>query len=591
MQFVDDLNPTLPAAELPPLAMPGAKNDSELLHPAVREFFSLFGKALKSIALYQHLPQKFPEYLGRPFAALTELLAHRDALSVKVEPHDFLFGNQSVLPVELRESLAYRFFRDGVRRLTFRAGITLDEFGTFAFLTTRRPREEADNESLLEALWAADLAHVEQLVVESLDIPNVSAEAVEVAVDQIVAYLAHSLRSEGGDDHVSAARLRASDLELKLTALEQSRALEVEAGLIAPDLKVTLQAEILEEESHLGPTVVRALLETVADGVQPMELQDLRAFLTRLLDALLLQEDFAAILRIADRLSQLDPPLDEALYAFFREKMGEADRLGRIAAVVRQGVLRQRRELARYLVSLSPQVVPVLLRELETIDQPEGRELLRDALAVIGRDTPEPFVARLAAANSTLAVDVLHILARQRVPGRVRYLEQALQNPNPAVRLEVVTASKALHPEAARALLLLALRDESPKVRAAAAQRLGESGIKGCYLELQPFVTDAGFFEKSAEERRALYFATASTRDRAALDLLLARIARPNGIFGGRKHADDRQFAMEALGSWPSMTVCEAILAVAEDKKNPSELRDVALKVAQRAQALLEQSS
>lgn len=582
-----DLASFEPSATEP--ASPSRRGSGEALPLlAAREFFGQLGKALKSIQLYQHLPQKFPEYLARPFATLCDALQGREALSVKVEPHDFTLGGASVLPVELREVLAYRFFRDGVRRLTFRAGLSLEELVTFATLVAKQTRGEAEVEGLLETLWAVELPHIEELVVESLDLPNLSAEAVEIEVDQIVGYLASRLGAADSAAHVSAARLRASDLALKLESLEQSRSLEVEQGLVPEALRKQLQAEIAEEEALLAPTVVRALLETVADGVLPTQIQELRAFLTKMLDALILQEDFAAIQRIADRLAALGPPLEEALFGFFREKMGDSERLARVATLLRQGNLRGRREIQRYLTTLTSQAVPGLLRELETIEAPEGREVLRDALAVIGRETPEPFVARLSVANSTLAVDVLHILARQRAPGRVRYLEQALQNPNPSVRLEVVSASRALHPDAARGLLLLALHDSIPKVRAMAAQRLAEIGAKECLADLLPLLTQARFHDLPGEERWGLYLAAASTRDRQVLDLLVARAQRPKGLFAASKHADDRLLAIEALASWPSLLACEALTAIAEDKRSPASLRTAAQRASEKAQKLLE---
>src|SRR5262249_23136758 len=166
------------------------------------------------------------------------------------------------------------------------------------------------------------------------------------------------------------------DLELKLEGVEQVRGAVI-AGTTASDtLKAKLQKEITEEErSRLFPKLVASIFQVAEAGVNDPAL--LEEMFLQLLDALLLQEDFAIINQIVLKLRAMEdrPGMSgiQQLKATFVEKMGEEQRLVRVTEVLRNAKPSVVADIARYFSALRPTTLPILLELLETLDAPEHR--------------------------------------------------------------------------------------------------------------------------------------------------------------------------------------------------------------------------
>ncbi len=274
--------------------------------------------------------------------------------------------------------LPFKFWRDGIRQFIFRPGLRPDELLTFTLVALSDV--EKQGEDTVAQLWRSPLDNLEYVVVEGFKVDGFSDEEVQIAVDKIVEYLYSRLRSHS-DDFLRFARVSAEDLELKLEGVEQVRGAVI-AGMTASDeLKARLQKEIAEEEqSRLFPKLVSSIFQVAEAGVDDPEL--LEEMFLQLLDALLLQEDFAIINQIVLKLRAMEdrPGMSgiRRLKATFVEKMGEEQRLVRVADVLRAARPGLLPDIGRYLSSLQPTVLPILLDLLETLDAPEHRLVLCD---------------------------------------------------------------------------------------------------------------------------------------------------------------------------------------------------------------------
>lgn len=546
-----------------------------------RAIFIQLVKGFKNIALHRHNPARFPEHLDRAFQLLIAYLELYPMLAVKVEATSFSLYGQPLLPSGTDESLAYRFHRDGIRHLIFRQGIDSSELVRFALIATTNFEDPAHRgEDILGALWNAELEHVEHLVVEGFSFGELSEEDVNVEVDKIVGYLYQRLRSKS-DDFLRFARLSTDDLNLKMEAIDQLRGAVIQGEPVTEKQVQAIQAELADDEGpRLLPKLVAVIFTTLEDEIEA-DVSSFQQVLSQLIDAMLIREDFSSInqvlvkLRTRERV-EAKAATSRELRSFVVGKMAEPERLRRLIDVLRAGPPKQPQEIQRYLLALDNRALIPLLEGLESLEVTESRQLVCDALIVLGAETPEPFVARLGNGRSSLVRDMLYILERIEVPDRVKLFEGALRNPNIAVRLEALAVIALGKTEGNRALILQALKDAHPEVRVHAARALVKFNPERGFADLEKLVLDREFRKRPLDEREALFAALGGSQQPGVLTLCAQFLQRKGRLFKRRRATEDKLVAIAALSECPSIATYKLLQAESAYPSNAPEVATAA---------------
>jgi len=544
---------------------------------SARDFAFHLLKGIKQIGMYRHNEAKFPEFLARAHESINAYTEKHGPLSLKVEMQNFhlmgepLFTEDSPLP--------YKFYRDGIRQLIFRPELTVEELVTFTMISLSEPDRGA--EDVLAQLWKAALEHIEYVVVEGFKMDGVGEEEVEVEVDKVVGYLYARLKTDS-DDFLRFARVSMEDLDSKVEGVDQIRGLVVKGSYASDELKAKLQREIEEEEnSRLFPKLVSAIFQVIEGGVDDASL--LEEVFIQLLDAMLIQDDFGTInqmvlkLRAMSQRDSMNGSL-ERLLTFFTQKMGEEQRLMRVAESLKLVRPKNPADITRYLSVLDSASIFPLLSVLETIEIPENRLLLCDVLAPFAREVPDPFINRLESDRPQTIRDMVYILEKSQHPDRVKMFAKVLQSKNLAVKLEVLAIVARGRSGDARKLVTDALEDALPQVRMQAARLLPEFDREKAYVELVRLVRDPGFEKKSPEERTAIYAAIGSTGLPGALSMMSQVLAVKPSLLNKKKVLDDKLLAVAALASACSIQSFKVLQSLVEDKTQPVEVLNAARK-------------
>jgi hypothetical protein len=347
-----------------------------------------------------------------------------------------------------------------------------------------------------------------------------------------------------------------------------------------PEYKAKLQREVHEEEhSRLFPKLISAVFQVVESGVDDPEL--LEEMFLQLLDAMLLQEDFTTISQLVLKLramQQRQGP-DSAmgkLLTLFVQRMGEEQRLMRIGEVLRSAKPKQPQEIVRYLSELSPEVVPVLLDVLETIELQENRALLTDVLIPFAKTQPQPFVDRLQSERPQTVRDMIHVLDRTNHPQRLKFFASVLGTKNLAMKLEVMGIIARGRSAESRSLIAQCLDDPNPNVRITAARVLPEFDREKAYLDLLKVVKDEKFSKKEAAEQEAFYVALGSTNVPGALSYFQELLSRKATLFGKGKVLEEKLHAVHGLVGACTIQTCKLLTELAEDKTQPPEVNQAA---------------
>jgi hypothetical protein len=544
-----------------------------------RNITSQLLKGIKQIGMYRHNEAKYPEFLGRALEAITEYTEKHGPLSLKVEQQNFLLHGEPLFSEET--PLPYKFFRDGIRQLIFRRGLALGELVTFTLIALSEPERGADD--VLAQLWKANLEHLEYVVVEGFSMDGASEEEVQVEVDQVVGYLYSRLKTNS-EDYLRFARVNAEDLDAQLEGVEQLRGVVVQGAYASDALKARLQKEIEEEEtSRLFPKLVGAIFQVVEGGVDDVAL--LEEIFLQLLDAMLIQDDYATINQMVLKLRALAQREDAQganpiarLHSYFVQKMGDEQRLMRLGESLRQTRAKNPADITRYLQALDEPAIIPLLAVLETIEVQENRLLLCDALAGFARNRPDPFVLRLQSDRPQTVRDMVYILEKCQHPERLKMFGQVLKGKNLVMKLEVMNIVALGHTPEARKMIADLLNDPISQVRIQAARLLPEFDADKAYTDLLRLIRDPNFEKKTPDERMALYSALGSTATPAALSMLGQVLAVKPSLLNKKKVLDDKLLAIQGLAAAGSVHSYKVLQGVVEDKAQPVEVLTAARK-------------
>ncbi len=533
-------------------------------------------KGLKLIAMYRHNEAKFGEYLTKAWQALSEYTQAYGPLNLRVELTNFSLFKQDLFSEE--NPIPYKFFKDGIRQIIFRDGFTLEELTSFVMISLSDPDRGADD--INAQLWRAQMPNFEYIMVEGFKIDEMSEEEVQVEVDKIVDYLQRRLRTNS-EDFVRFARLSEEDLEMKMDNIDQMRGVVITGVTATPELKAKLQREVHEEENQrLFPKLISAVFQVVENGVTDADL--LGEMFSQLLDAMLLQEDFAIINQVVLKLRAMEQRAGVnssigLLLTTFINRMGEEQRLNRIGEILKYAKLKNPPEVIKYLTNINADAIPSLLTTLEVIELAENRTLLCDVMVTFAKVNPDLFVEKLRTTDKPqVQRDMVYVLDRSNHPDKLKFFSNALKTKNLALKLEVMSIIARGRTGEARKLIASLLEDDTLQVRLQAARVLPEFDREKAYLDLLRLVKDKGFEEKSAQEKEGLYAALGSTGMPGAINFFATVLQQKSGLFNKQKIIADKVLAVAGLGGACTIQTAKLLQEFSEDKSQPPEVTQAA---------------
>ncbi len=575
--------PAAPAAPAPdPMEDPAKRKQVE----AARTVLFHITKGIKQIGMYRHAEAKFPEFLQKACDALGVYTKEYGSLTLKVDMTNFtlhkveLFSEESAIP--------YKFFKDGIRQLIFRDGTEVAELVSFVLISLSDPDRGADD--LNAQLWRAQMPHFEFIMVEGFKMDEFGEEEIQVEVDQVVDYLQRRLRAES-DDYLRFARVSEDDLEAQLDGVEQMRGVVITGVTADATLKAKLQKDIFDEENmRLFPKLIGAVFQVVEAGIDdPKMLEDM---FVQLLDAMLLQEDFATIsqvvlkLRAMEQKAGLDSPISMLLQNF-QMKMGEEQRLSRIGDVLRTSKPKNGQDVVRYLSGLDSSVVPILLSVLEQVELAENRLLLCDVMVHYAKEISEPFVNRLKSDRPQTVRDMIYVLDKANHPDKLKYFADTLRSKNLAIRLEVMGIIARGRTGEARKLISSCLEDDNVQIRMQAARVLPEFDREKAYLDLLKLVKEPTFAKKEPKERESMYTALGSTGVAGAISYFQGILGAKGGLFNKQKVIEDKLLAVAGMSGSCTIQTFKFLNEVAADTSQPPEVVHAAKMAAMRTKKTL----
>jgi hypothetical protein len=530
---------------------------TEGLAPAqVGELLGLLAKGVRAHQMYRAnnpVYQRFVEGLRQAFVACW---AYTGAIRLNVEENAFRFGDQRFVIGEGRDNIAFLFYKDGVRHVTFLPGFE-DELEGFLEVIHRAKQLGPEEDDLVTLLWEREFDSFEygyiDMLAEGLDIPDGGDVELQPIPAGIVANELASGDYAPGRDLVTAPTGMVTTPAGTISRENFQEALY----FLDPVELEALRAELEREWSRdVKADVLNALFDRLEDG-SPERQDEILSILHQLLPVYVGRGDLpsaATILRELDAILKRGGVFDAGRadrVARLFEELSSPAVLGQLVQVLEDGGMqRNAEELGFFLSHLRPIALPALVRASELAGSEVVRSRLQSAIDRLGERYPEQVLGLLESEDEAVVTGAVRLAGRLRLVQAAPAVAKLLDRPDPAMRLAVVEALVAIRSGAAVGVLQNVLDDPVREIRIAAARGLGALRYQPAKARFEALIE--GRLVRSADitEKLAFFEAYAALAAANAVPLL-DRLLNGKGLLGRRQPSEIRACAATALGKIP----------------------------------------
>jgi HEAT repeat protein len=495
----------------------------------LRQANTLVSALVKAIKAFRYYPPEYPllkHFYQDLVNRFTAYLREYYSLVIKIDENKFSVKDHVLYATkDLKSSVPFLLYRDGVRQLRFMDGLEEWELKSFLDLLVQSDNIDHLDDDIVTLLWENDYIHIDYLAVDDYldDVEIVIPENVEEFRDnQPQAALNHqveiNLANERGEDALQQPQMLGD-----FSALATNK----DIYMLTPEDLDALRQEVTTE---IAPNAVYATATLLCD-VCPLE-SDAEVFkaaidiLRNILETMLGTHDFPHATEVLMRLRLLlaDPhiaPWQATLVSELQAIAAAPERIDAVRQFLQaDGDNERTAEFKRYLVQMPPLVVPQLVRILPQVPHDHARQMLTEVLAEVAEPAPEALSRFLDDPNGVLVrylTRALGLIGGERVLG---FLAKAFSHHDFSVRLEVLAALQRIPGAGAERLLVRALGDAEESVRGQAALGLGDRRTQTALAPLLHAVRAKGFRRRSPGEIKAFFEGIGRTGFNDALEAL-----------------------------------------------------------------------
>lgn len=516
----------------------------------VRALFVTLGKAFRAYQLYDDnnpVRQRFVATLKGEFEALwTDL----DKLVVTMdEDHIYLDGEEVYSSESRNDSLAFLFFKDGVREVTFLPGIETHELEKFLGVLQKARKLVPEGDDLLTVLWEEELNYFQyksvDLLAEGVSLPEAgpgnSGEELQAALAAEDEEIEAQQQSDGG----------AADAPQTVSQDDFNPTLYV----LDPREMETLRAELQKElKRDMRADVLKALFDRLEESGDRERQAEILGILETLLPNFLSRGGLVAatnVLRELRRLEQTPGVFDEERMAQSTGILDAVSAPGAIEELISalyDGTIRaSSAQLGGFLQFLRGAALAPLLRESEVVEHKELQSVLRKSVQGIAAQNRAALVALLDEEDGLIASAAARLSGEMQIAEAGPALAGLLVHPDAAVRLAAIESAISLKASVVAGGLEAALQDTEREVRIAAARALGELRYSPGAKTLGALIRSKQLRAADITEKVAVFeaFGMAAQEDGIAL---LDELLNKKGLLGKRESTEMRAAAGLGLG-------------------------------------------
>ena len=515
-----------------------------------------FLQTVKGYRLYEAnhpILTKFLERLKKDFDKYFEELP---SFSLQIIEHQLSYhGNIVYESEDVKESLAFLFYKDGVRELRFLKGLEFNEILDFLDVVRKSDLVNRMEDDLVTLLWDKDFSHITFTTMDDfLERGGVSVPATEEDLLQGMEF--NPLSAQGYEEKPEEPK---PDEFGVLTDEGLNRAINpspgqslVDACQLSSEEAEKINQEIQKEyQTEYLYILVESLIEIVLHLGEDMDAyENMISYFERVIQALL---DQGEVVKAVDILNKLKETLesmvlkDKQIFAIRRilESAANPQSVKLLGKVMQGNGEVVSEPVIQYLKFMTDKAVTPLCLLLGELESGKWRKVICELLIQLSKNDIQPLVKFLSDHNPVVVLHILYILGKVGHPSTTRYLTNLANHGDTKVREEALQVLAKLG-EKGRDVIQKFLKDPVPEIRGKASISLARALRQQAVKPLSEIILSEDFYKRDYEEKVSFFRALGETGSKEAIPIL-EQIAKKRNWFKKAKWEEMRQCATNTL--------------------------------------------
>ena len=535
------------------LSVEGIETDEELL--LARDLTSALIKTVKAFRFYPPDNPTLKGFRDQLVKKFQFFLNKYQVFIIQVGEYDFSYKEKIIYENrDIKASLAFLLFKDGLRELRFTKG--LEEWEVQALIDIVRGSDNVNQleDDAVTLMWERDFIHISYLATDEFleEIPVVIPDNVDqfrkkLVFKPLVPHVEMDMMDEEPEDGVSLEEYLSRTIEEKVSLVANRS-----VYFLTPNEVEGLRREV---EAEIDPAfvlnVLDLLFEILALERDPEPYQDTTHVILKILDAFLTLGEFQRATDLLKRVYIIlkTYELKDWQIGVIRKlivEAGEEKRIERIGKLIEEEAGVRLEDAHGYLILLQKNAIPPLIQLLGKLKTSKTRRMVCDGLAEIGKNAIDLFVPFIDDRRWYLVRNIVYILGRMGREQAFPYLQKTFHHEEVRVRRETVQAFGLIGGPKAIGFLVRALTDGDVRIRSMAAINLGKIGKTASLIPLLEVVQSKEFQKNDPAEIKAFFDAIGMIGSNEALPVL-RQLLEKKGWFGRGKVDEVRIGAARAL--------------------------------------------
>jgi HEAT repeat protein len=488
-------------------------------------------KAIKAFKLYESNNPMLAKQLEELATKFRDHLDRYQTLNLQVSEYKLFFEGKPIYEnTEMKESLAFLFYKDGVREIRFLRGLEDGEVSDFLDVLRKNDQISRLEDDVVTLLWQKDFAHITYLATDEFMESN--TVHVPTSYEEVQAGLEFSPEAQGAtappaDQESEEAVSLLAPVEMLSEPIRDQR--DTFARQFQPTTEeVDLINRQIDRESDVSfvSTLVNNLIEILlhlGEDLEPYE--NMVTFFDRALEFLVLKGEFKTAGHILKTLREILDSMalkDNQIYAINRifECVGSPRMIELGAQALKHEGFFDLNTGYEFFDLLPKSAVEPLCTMLGQIESPKARNFIAEIIARKAKGNPKILAPYLNDKRWVVVCYVLTIIGNSGGREAIQYLSQAAGHPDERVRRTLLKSLSRFGGKEIKGLLIKMLGDDSSHIRSQAAIHLARSTKDEALRPILSVIQSESFLDREFSEKAAFFRALGEIRSDESLPVL-----------------------------------------------------------------------
>ena len=510
-------------------------------------------QTMKSYRLYESSHPILSKFMDRLRKDFDRYFEEFDSLSFQIGEHRLIYRGKVVYESEdQKESLAFLFYKDGIREIRFFKGLEYNEIVDFLNIVRRSDIVNRLEDDLVTLLWEKDFPHITFTSIDDF------LEGGSRAIPETEEDLEKGLEYRGSrEDWSEESAEEDEDKGSQVVVVESlSAALNptpgqslVQACELTPDeIETITRIGNQEQQPEYVYVLINNLVEILLHLGEDLDAyENMISYFEQIITSLLERRLVGRAVTILENLNEVVESMvlkDKQIFALRRifEISSSGQSVALLGKAMKGNGTVDKESVNQYLQLLTKQAIVPLCQLLGEVESGKWRETVCEIIVKLCREEIQPLVKFLSAPSPFLVCHIIYILRKIGNPAALKYLGNLVVHEDLRVREETLQLLSKFG-EKGKDLTERFLRDSTPGIRAKASLILARMAKNQALKPLTEIILSEDFYKRDYDEKVSFFRALGETGSEEAIPIL--------------KKIDKKRRWFKK-GKWDEMRICAA---------------------------------